>query len=106
MNVLRIAKKPNIKDIPTNKRKFGFRPSLNKTNIKDKKIKAEPKSGCKVVRIIGIKIIRKTWMSDLVFFKSICISLNNFATAKLVANFAISVGCKLNPKKEYQELCP
>ena len=50
----------NIIDRPKNKRKFGFNPSLNKTNIKDKKIKADPKSGCNKVSIAGIKMIRKT----------------------------------------------
>ena len=50
----------NIIDIPITKTKLGFSPSLNKTNIKDKKIKAEPKSGCIRVNIIGIKITKKT----------------------------------------------
>ena len=39
------AKNANIKDRARNRRKFGLSPSLNKTNIKDKKIKADPKSG-------------------------------------------------------------
>ena len=96
----------NIIDVPITKTKFGFSPSLNKTNIKDKKIKADPKSGCIRVNIMGIKITKKTWISDFNFFRSIWISLNNLATAKFVANFAISVGWILNPKREYHELCP
>ena len=100
------AKKANIKNRAKNKRKFGLSPSLNKTNINDKKIKAEPKSGWIKVSITGIKIIRKTWIRDFIFFKSISISLNNFATAKLVANFAISVGWMLTPKKVYHDLWP
>ena len=100
------AKKANIKNRARNKRKFGLSPSLNKTNIKDKKIKADPKSGWIKVNITGIEIIRKIWIRELVFFKSISISLNNFATAKLVANFAISVGWMLTPKKVYHDLCP
>ena len=100
------AKKANIKNRARNKRKFGLSPSLNKTNIKDKKISADPKSGCNKVNITGIRIIRKTWINDFIFLKSIWISLNNFATAKLVANFAISVGWMLIPKKVYHDLCP
>ena len=100
------AKKASTKNRARNKRKFGLSPSLNKTNIKDKKIKADPKSGWIKVSITGIEIIRKTWIKDLVFFKSISISLNNFATDKLVANFAISVGWMLIPKKVYHDSCP
>ena len=65
------AKKANIKNRARNKRKFGLSPSLNKTNIKDKKIKADPKSGCIRVRITGITIIRKTCDNDFIFFKLI-----------------------------------
>ena len=96
----------NTKDMARKKTKFGFSPSLNKTNIKDKKISADPKSGCNKVNITGIRIIRKTWINDFIFLKSIRISLNNFATARLVANFAISVGWMLIPKKVYHDLCP
>ena len=54
------AKNANIKDRARNRRKFGLSPSLNKTNIKDKKIKADPKSGWNKVNITGIKIIINT----------------------------------------------
>ncbi len=79
---------PNTKIFPDN-------PSLNRTNIKDKKTSAVPKSFCKIINIRGTRIIVKVII--LVFIGCIlmlCV-FRYFASASMVVNFANSEGWNL-----------
>src|SRR5690606_25414960 len=82
------------------------RPSRYKSKNKDRKIIAEPASGCNKIRRTGNKIIPIPIACSFSASKYVCESVIYFANNKAVTVFINSEGCNPNPPNSYQLVCP
>mgnify|MGYP007000409594 len=79
-------------------------PSRSKTKNKLEKTRADPASGCKITRTVGIPIIRNILDIEGIFFISNWIELRLEATNRAVVIFANSEGWRLKLPTKYQEV--
>ncbi len=83
-----------------------FNPSRKRTNRNPRKTNAEPGSGCKIINMIGVPIIKINLKTSVLIFKSIWIELKLLANNSDVVILANSEGCILKLPIEYQEIAP
>ena len=74
--------------------------------INEKKINADPASGCNNIRKTGVEISNITCIKYLFLLRYISLSCRYFAIARTVPYFANSAGCSPNKPKSNHAFAP